>query len=880
MWFGAATTSDLCAQLTRSIPPPGAETHVAIPGEKYDIGGLRRWLLGGGYRDIWKLPLEIPVLDFNFAGGLTPISEGGYGQTRSVKFMGADGVEYAVRSIDKDPTRRLDSIFQGTVVAQIVQDGVAQFLPTAALVTDPLLEAAGILHANHRLVVLPDDPRLGEFREDYAGMIGMLTEQPQEGPNNTPGFAASRQVSSSENFLEDLEEGTCDRADARGYLKARLMDLLFGDRDRHARQFRWARFPDGADCFVWHVIPEDRDQAFLVRDGFVGTVYRLFEPSQTKFGLNHGNTIGMTFTGWELDRRILPGLDPSTWIEVAEELQRALTDEVIEHAVRRLPASHYELRGSFLETGLKSRRDQLVTASLEFYRLISRQVDVTGTDRDERALIEHLTDGRLRLQISYQTGPRSEGPYFDHTFDPDVTSEVRLYLRGGDDVIDVQGQKGRIRVNAVGGGGDDRFTNRSQTGGKRTRFYDDRGDNLFEGLAHVDERRFDRPRSNNGVHRYALDWGGVRRVLPTVSADPDIGVYLGLTVGFQRFGFRKVPFASDNAFTAGVGSTGPEFLLGWRGLYRERLWGADLILEAQYTGLDVLRFTGFGNDTFFPDEDSEIEGDPSTESEFFQVEQEQIEIAPSLQWAWGTDDREAAREQHVRAFQPRMRLGLGPIFKYSNTPEDDNEIRFIGTLDPAPRGMGGFSALGARAWFAIDNTDAAGYPSSGVRLETGGTIYPALLDAESAFGELHGTVSTYLTPGSSPRLPTLALRAGAKTVLGSFPFYESAFLGGSRNVRGLRSERFAGESAAYGNAELRLPLVQFDLLFPAEIGALGAVDAGRVFFEGDSDGAGMWHTSVGGGLWFSFLNRTKIFSASVLDGRDGTRFYFKAGLHF
>jgi len=75
-------------------------------------------------------------------------------------------------------------------------------------------------------------------------------------------------------------------------------------------------------------------------------------------------------------------------------------------------------------------------------------------------------------------------------------------------------------------------------------------------------------------------------------------------------------------------------------------------------------------------------------------------------------------------------------------------------------------------------------------------------------------------------------------------------------------------------------LVQFDLLFPAEIGALGAVDVGRVFFEADPESASAWHTSVGGGLWFSFLNRTKMFSLSVLDGGDGTRMYLRAGLHF
>ncbi len=54
--------------------------------------------------------------------------------------------------------------------------------------------------------MVPDDPRLGEFREDHAGLIGMFIDRPQEGLDNTPGFAGSTRISGTETFLEELEE--------------------------------------------------------------------------------------------------------------------------------------------------------------------------------------------------------------------------------------------------------------------------------------------------------------------------------------------------------------------------------------------------------------------------------------------------------------------------------------------------------------------------------------------------------------------------------------------------------------------------------------------------------------------------------------------------
>ena len=116
-----------------------------------------------------------------------------------------------------------------------------------------------------------------------------------------------------------------------------------------------------------------------------------------------------------------------------------------------------------------------------------------------------------------------------------------------------------------------------------------------------------------------------------------------------------------------------------------------------------------------------------------------------------------------------------------------------------------------------------------------GAVYPGAWDVESAFGSIDGETRAYLT-APIPTNPTLALRAGGKKVWGTFPFHESAFLGGpgltggdisNGSLRGFRKNRFAGDAALYGNSELRLVLAKIKLLVPGELGLFGAADAGQ-----------------------------------------------------
>jgi hypothetical protein len=151
---------------------PGTTIRMAA-GPEYEAGAFHRFLFGSRYRKLWATPIDVPVLDLAaFAGGLRATRRGGGEQTKSLRLMGADGKEYSFRSVNKDPSGALPPELRGTAAADIVRDQTSAAHPAGALIVSPILQAAEVLHAEPRLVVLPrDTSRLGEFVTEFGGML-------------------------------------------------------------------------------------------------------------------------------------------------------------------------------------------------------------------------------------------------------------------------------------------------------------------------------------------------------------------------------------------------------------------------------------------------------------------------------------------------------------------------------------------------------------------------------------------------------------------------------------------------------------------------------------------------------------------------------------
>jgi hypothetical protein len=841
VWLCGAMTAARQGVAQHPTAPSAGDTVEVTAGARYAQGGVHRFLLGGGYRDLWTTPIRVPVLDLSAAGGLRAVKQGGGMQTRSLTLEARDGREYRFRSLDKDPSRFFAPEQRGSIVTSLWQDQTSAIHPAGALVAARLLEAVGVPHPSPQLVVLPDAPALGEFRAEFAGLLGTFEEHPEEGEDDTPGFAGFRKVVGTDKLFERLNESPGHQVDARVYLTARLLDILLNDFDRHEGQWRWgAAAPE--EPARWLPIPRDRDQAFIAYGGALIRLARMRAPKLVDFDSTF-NLTGLTMTGGPIDRRLLSALTREAWDSAARSVRARLTDEVISEAVRRMPPPYYEQVGSAMEATLRARRDRIPRVAEAYYRRIARTVDVHATDADETADVTWHDDGAVTVAVSAKGARR---PWYERRFVPEETREVRLYLHGGDDRARASGERrSPITVRVIGGRGDNEL---SDAGERRVRIYDEGKtgkedvrygpDSLVTPL--IDRRPWPAPDRAPGD-----DHGG--RFVPALSAgySSTLGVTTGLELALERYGFRRAPYASR--FTAGLlhasepSATRFRVVADWQ---REAspLYAA---LTLQRSTLEIVRFYGLGNDT------------PAAASgEAVALDHRQLK---------------AAVEAGLRGHRHRAAIGVAVLD--ARTPAQPG--RRIALAPPA--GPLDATQLGVEASFLLDTRDDVAAPARGLLLRTAVEAVPAVLGNDELYGRLGASASGYL-PLPLPGTPVLALRGGGAWLAGEYPFWAAARVGGAGSLRGYDEDRFAGDAAAWGGAELRVKLGHVVALLPFDIGIHGLAEAGRVWLEGESSDG--WHEAWGGGAWIAVMGRTGTLSLTLARGESRSVMYLRGGFGF
>ena len=808
-------------------PPPRADSTLRA-SDQYGAGGLHRVMLGANYRDLWSAPITVPFFDLaTFAGGVLPTKTGGGAQTKTLHFVTLNDGEFVFRPVHKALLMDLEG-FGGTIVEKAMIDGLSASHPLAPLIPPAFLEAAGIPHASPVLFVMPDDERLGKFRKEFAGMLGMIEEYPNV-PDDAPGFAGALKIIDSEELLKRINEDPAERIDTRALLRARLIDLLLNDNDRHPDQWKWARLHAG-DGSPWVPIPRDRDKVLVSHEGWLLKLARIAKPELVTFAGTYPSVPALFQNASELDRRLLGGLDKPAWDSVTARLTRAITDSVIDAAFRDMPAP-FRSSVPALVVKLRSRRDLLPVAADKYYRRLFRVQDIHATDAAEKATIEHFSDGTVAIRLQYGAAP----PHLVRRFHPAVTQEIRLYMHEGADtaLVTGNGSKG-ILVRVIGGNGHNVLIDSTSSRSRRmvTRFYD---------AARVDWIKYptDSFKSHKVFNRRPLlpaygqllpaqrDYGKSMRPTFGIKTGRDLGLVPQVGLVRTEYGFRTIPYRSRVALEVGYSTSINGFGIALDTDHRFEESSLHVLSESSMSQLEVARFFGFGNDV------------PDRDDAFHDVSQTQWTFHPALAYALG----------------PASGVSLGPIVRYTLT--DSLPGRML--AEDRPYGFSRFGQAGLQLSFNYDSRQGAAAGGivttapwqSGIITEVTSSAYPAAWDATGAYSRLGAVAIAHIV---LPVLtnPLLALRGGAEKLWGDFPYFDAAFLGGSHSLRTATRQRFAGDAALHGSAELRLPIASFPFILPLNVGALGFVEAGRVFVDGQSPGG--WHTGVAAGLWLGVLS--------------------------
>ena len=847
--------------------PPYMEASI-YSDDEVDKTGFYKWVWGDRYRKYYNTKVKARTVDLDtLYGGLTPVRKGGGNQSKSLRLQHKDGRQFVMRALRKSAELYLQAMafqekyvvgeFEDTFTEDILKDFYTGSHPYAPFTIGALSDAVGIYHTNPKLFYVPKQKALEDFNHEFGDELYMIEEHVSDG-HDLESFGITKKIESTDDLIKKLRKDEEYQLDAKAYAKARLFDMLIGDWDRHVDQWRWAQFKQDDGTKLFRPIPRDRDQAFSIMGdgalmGFATRAIpglRLFEGFKEELRSVKGfNSSPKTFA---LDMALLSETTLEDWVEQAKFLQQNLDASVVDIAFEEFPKEVRDETIEKIKQIFLERKESLVDVAKEYYGILNKYSVITGTDKDDHFVITDIGNGNLDVKGYRIKGGKKADLFFDKEFSPEFNKEIWVYGLDDDDVFEVAGNTGKIKVRLIGGHNNDIY--KIGEGAKNTHVYEfkEKKNTYNEALGGKIHKIND---YDTNTYQFLKVKASTNQFLPTVGFNPDDGFRIGLTNTYTFNGFRQNPFTQQHTINAAYYFATNGFDLGYSGEFANVFEKVNLELEARFTSPNfAINFFGFGNDTPNFDEINPLELD------FNRVKIRQMHFSPSLVW---------------RGFLgSKVKFGVS----YENFEVEESEGRFIeGFFTEAGRDPEQ-DFFGINASYEYSNSDNEAFPTMGMAFSMEGGYTMNLSDSDRAFGYFIPSLSFDYKLVPSGQL-VLATKFKAHFNFGDdFEFYQAASIGANNGLRGFRFQRFTGKTAYFQNTDLRLSFRERKTgLLPVTPGIYGGFDYGRVWLPAEESNT--WHNSYGGGF---FINGADIlsFNAGLFNSSDGMRFAFGLGFGF
>jgi hypothetical protein len=312
---------------------------------------------GSNYRKEWETPVTMPVFDIKKMN-FKIVKMGGGQQTISLDLVDDKNIGWTLRSVDKN-IQATKKYMQNIFIQSMIQDGVSGSYPYASLSVPDIAHAAGVPSGEEYLYFVPDDTAFREYRSMMANKVFILISNPPHPQKPVTTTVMLQKLDSNKQYYVDQKE----------YLKARLVDWLVADWDRHMDQFRWAeKKTDSGIAFL--VVPRDHDQAFFRSNGLL--VKLVGRPHLNQFTESGSDIEALSKKTIPLDKQFTYQLQKKDWEIIIKQFQDNVTDSVIETAIKKQPKEIFAIRGNELIRKLRSRRDGLLKDVMEYYLFLSK----------------------------------------------------------------------------------------------------------------------------------------------------------------------------------------------------------------------------------------------------------------------------------------------------------------------------------------------------------------------------------------------------------------------------------------------------------------------------------------------------------------------------
>ncbi len=788
-----------------------------------EVSGFHNFMFGKNYRKEWAQETKLPAISIDsIDGGLKPLKLGGGFQSTSLRLSNSQKKEYTLRLVQKNVEKVVPEPFSGTFVNNWLDDATSAQHPYSSLIVPPIADAIQVPHANPKLGIVEASNSLDQYNTIYYNKIALLEEREPLGKSDN-----------AEKALEKLQDDNDNTFDGYNYTKARILDLLLADWDRHADQWRFFNQNEKKKEKNYLIVPRDRDMVLNKTEGLIPKMLKHFVLMPHVPGFKEDLMNGSNYYFYKsafLNAHPASQISYEKWISIATEIQNNITDSVLDAALKSMPKEIYSIRYDELFKDLKSRRNEIVKAADKYYRFSNRIVDIHLSDKHESVRINSLPEQdalHLLVRKINKLGILKD-TLIDKVYPYDFTKEIRLYLGKGDDSVMVNNQNSHVRLRLIGGKGDKTYNIAASE--SSIPIYDRKQENYIGADAHLLRKHIRKDSVNTAFQPTNL----YDTYLPLITGkyNRDDGIFLGLGVRYtQQKGFRKSPYTSLQQVMVSHSFATKAFNIQYSGEWIQAFGKADFTMSANIKAPDnTQNFFGRGNESVF-----DKTGDYAR---YYRARFNVFDFNPAARW----------RSQKNSFFS------IGPSFQYYHMDQNENSGRFI--LNTSQINSYDSSSilqdkyhLGISAIYHYDGRNNAVLPTWGSLFDLQMQWMHGMNNISKSFAQIQPEIALYKSLNSKQTI-VLAERLGGGVTLGKSAFYQSLFLGSQSNLMGYRQYRFAGQHMAYNNLELRMALTDFgNYLFKGQLGILGFYDVGRVWNENQS--SDKWHNAVGGGVYLA-----------------------------
>lgn len=780
------------------------------------VGKFHRYFFGDNYRKDYAMPVKLPVIKISeIKGGLKPTQLGGGNQSKSLRLVDKQGNEYALRSVEKYPEVLLPKELRETFAKDVIQDNMASQHPFSALIVPPLAKVAKVPHANPIIGYVSPDDDLGDYSYIFANTVCLLEERNPLGKSDN-----------TTKMLKKLDKENDNTYDAKTYLRAKLLDILIGDWDRHEDQWRWKA--DSTKKGIEYIaVPRDRDQVMFRTDGFIQRYAQTSSLLPMMQGIER-NLKDINWFLWEgraMNSKILSEYNEDQWNKEVLKFCSLYTDDVLEDAVKRLPPESYAIWGNTFVTELKNRLASMPEMMKKYYKFFNRIVDIQASQKNEKVTLTSDSTGNLKVVVhKINKSGNVKDKLFENTFDPKITKEIRLYLRAGADSVIINNTNAPIKIKVIAGHGKKVYD--VVAAPKKIKLFGLLDTNIFIGnRAKMIAKKLSTDTANAtylGKDLY------VRNTLnPAVGFNTDDGILLGASFKVTNPGFRKQPYGNSQFFQFKYAFATSAFRFKYSGDWLNALGKADILIQANVHAPDnTNNFFGLGNETT-----------NERKIAYYRSRFDLLQLNAFARWR-----------------RPKATITLGPSVQYYSYNPKDNLGKLISNsaLLHSPDSLvvdKNKLYAGAILNFVNNTRDRELLPTLGSYIDLKLLAYQGVTKDAHAFAQFRGSVALYKNLDGRANF-ILANRFGGTTTVGKPAFFQHAYLGGEDNLLGYRQYRFAGQHSLYNNMEMRIRLGDFvSYILPGQVGLLGLWDTGRVWLKDEKSKT--WHHGVGAGLYFA-----------------------------